>query len=313
VLAARDGDTGRPEPRMPMLVERHRKTAAVARTVGADVIVASDPATVYWLTGLEQEYEWGPPYPFSAGAVAVVDADARAHLLVSADAEVPPSAAGIVVKRFEPLSPMNDSPTAMLAARFAELGLGNVRLAIEAHAVPSQLTKGLDWVNVSAALRDVRAVKDEDEIAAIRCACEVAAVGQRTFREVARPGLREIDVYSEIRTRVQSFAGTRVPMLPDLLSGDRIREVGKPPTDRQMGSDELVLCDLIVRAGGAWSDSCSTIFLGEPTAELRRVHDACRRALDAAIAMARPGVTAGAIDLLCRQKIAGVGFAYPHH
>jgi Xaa-Pro aminopeptidase len=90
-------------------------------------------------------------------------------------------------------------------------------------------------------------------------------------------------------------------------------EVGRPPTDRIIGTDELVLCDLEARHAGHWADSCTTICTGTPTSGMRRLHDACRRTLDELIEAARPGAIAGDLDALARSRMAEVGYEYPHH
>ena len=143
--------------------------------------------------------------------------------------------------------------------------------------------------------------------------CTVVSAGQRAFRSVARVGRREIEVFSEVHAAMEATAGSRVVVLPDLMSGTRMTEVGRPPTDRVIGPDELALCDLAARHAGHWADSCTTICVGTPTTAMRRLHDACRRTLDEVIAAARPGATAGDIDALARSRMADAGYQYPHH
>src|SRR5690242_21738565 len=65
----------------------------------ADVLVASDPYTVTWLTGFAPDALWGPS-PFAAGPVAVVD-DGRVRLLVSSDEEAAAAATGCEVLAYE--------------------------------------------------------------------------------------------------------------------------------------------------------------------------------------------------------------------
>jgi Xaa-Pro aminopeptidase len=109
-------------------------------------------------------------------------------------------------------------------------------------------------------------------------------------------------------------AGTRVPVLPDLMSGPRLLEVGRPPTDRRIEAGELALCDLAARGPlGYWADSCTTICVGRPTDEMQRLHDAVRRTLDRGIALARPGVVAGDLDAELRAMMAEAGYTWPHH
>jgi Xaa-Pro aminopeptidase len=186
-------------------------------------------------------------------------------------------------------------------------------VAIDAAAIPAGILEGVRWTDVGTELRWLRTVKDPTEVAAIRRTCEVVSAGQRAFRAIARPGIREIDLFSEVHGEMERHAGQRVPVLPDLLSGPRLMEVGRPPTDRMLRAGELVLCDLAARHQGYWADSCTTICLGQPTGLMRRLHDACLTALDAVTAAARPGARAADLDSLARSIMAEAGYSYPHH
>jgi Xaa-Pro dipeptidase len=64
---------------------------------------------------------------------------------------------------------------------------------------------------------------------------------------------------------------------------------------------------------GLWGDSCSTFIDVEPTAEQRRAHAAACSALDAGLAMLRPGIRSGDIDAAVRAVLADDGWEYPHH
>ena len=112
---------------------------------------------------------------------------------------------------------------------------------------------------------------------------------------------------------MEKEAGTRVPVLPDLISGPRMALVGEPPTDRRLEAGDLALADLVVRVDGYWADSCTTICLGKPTDAMRRLHDACVRALEIGIAMTRPGTVAGDLDKRVRGAMGEAGYEYPHH
>jgi len=51
-------------------------------------------------------------------------------------------------------------------------------------------------VDVTTDMRALRMVKDADEIVAIERAAAVVSAGQRAFRAEARPGMREIELFS---------------------------------------------------------------------------------------------------------------------
>src|SRR2546426_459268 len=90
--------------------------------------------------------------------------------------------------------------------------------------------------------------------------------------------------------------GGRLAIDGHALSGPRMALVGVPPTDRRLEPGDLALADLVVRVDGYWADSCTTICLGQPTDAMRRLHDACVRALQAGFELARPGTVAGDLD-----------------
>ncbi len=286
------------------------RAGEIARSEGADSLLVTDPATVLWLTGVEQDIEFGPMYPFTAGTLVQLRTDGSGTLIISSDDEAAaPAVRGLVVKTYEAYSLGRLKP---FANARAQLDMGGL-VAIEGHSATATLLEGARWVDVGTKLRWLRTVKDGAEIAAIRKTCAVVSAGQRAFRLVARPGRREIEVFSDVHAAMEAEAGRRVPVSCDLLSGPRLMEVGRPPTDRLMATDELALCDLLARHGGQWADSCTTICLGTPTGEMRRLHDTLRRALDAVLAAARPGAVAGDLDRLARSQIAEAGYTYPHH
>ena len=290
--------------------ERCRRAGEIARAAGAGSLLVADPATVHWLTGRQQEVEFGPPYPISAGTLVQLYPDGSGRIICPIDDEAAgPAVPGLVVDTYEGYT---IGPLRPYANALAFLDLSGL-MAIEADAVAASLVAGCRWVDVTAPLRWTRVLKDSVEIDGIRATCGVVSAGQRAFRSAVRAGRREIEVFSEVHAAMEASAGGRVAVLPDLMSGTRMMEVGRPPTDRVIGPDELALCDLAARHAGQWADSCTTVCVGTPTAEMRRLHDACRRALDEVIAAARPGARAGDIDALARSRMAEAGYRYPHH
>jgi Xaa-Pro aminopeptidase len=278
--------------------------------LGAAALLASDPATVRWLTGRQAEIEFGPPYPIWAGTFVLLYPDGTGRIICNADeVAAGPPVSGLEVIPYEAYTLGELRPLANAAAAFGDAA----PLAVEPHALPLAMADGRPRIDATAALRALRVHKDASSRERIARTAVIVSAGQRAFRDVAEPGLREIEVFSAVHAAMEREAGTRVPVLPDLLSGERLAEVGQPPTDRVMGRDELALCDLAARHDGYWADSCTTICLGTPTREMVRLHDACCRALDAAIAAARPGTIAGDLDSLARGIMAGAGYSYPHH
>lgn len=276
---------------------------------GCDVIVASDPFTVAWLTGFAPDVVSGPS-PFAASPVAVVGADGRRVLVVSSDEEPPTAATGWEVRSYEGFTVGPLDPHGGQRAVLADLRVGG-RVAVEPHALPSSLASVLPagTADASGTLRRLRAVKAPAEVERIRAAIRLCDAGQAAARAAARPGLTELELWSAVTGAMEQAAGERLPLLADLVTGERTAEIGGSPGDRVLAEGDLVLCDLVPRLAGVWGDSCATFALGEPPAGAREAHARACETLDALAAALRPGAVAGDVDRLGRSA----GLDYPHH
>jgi Xaa-Pro aminopeptidase len=247
----------------------------------------------------------------------VLDPDGSITAIVSED-EAPGVAPGIATASF-PGFAVEDLDRASLAAAAALEVLGGAReLAVELDSLPGDLAlalagRGVSLTDVGESLRAARAVKDPDEIDALRAAIGIADAGQAAAREAAQAGATELSVWASVRSAMESAAGSRIPVLADLVSGGRTAEVGGPPTDRTLEAGDVVLVDLVPRLGAYWADSCSTVAVVEPEEAARQAHAAAVAALEQAVALCRPGARAADIDACARETIETAGGSYPHH
>ena len=198
-------------------------------------------------------------------------------------------------------------PLDLFAARraaLASLGLRG-RVAVEDGALP---VAGVEPVQADAhALRLLRAVKDDDEIARIRAAIASAMRARRpraprcaAASASSRPGGR-----------------CRTPWRPRPASASRCCATSRPASagarsaarrPARVREGDLAIVDLVPRLAGYFGDSCSTVAVGECPAEVRSAHARCSEALERGLAALAPGCVAGDLDALVRA-----GLDYPHH
>ena len=280
------------------------KATRVLETVGCDAFVASDPFTVTWLTGFAADETWGPN-PFAAGPLAVIRDDGTVVAIVSEDEAPALEGGGCEVVTYEGFSLGPLDTLAGRARALESLGLrGRVGLEDALFEVP-----GVTAVRADAhALRLLRAVKDDDEIARIRAAIAICDTGQAAAREALRSGVSELEAWGEVQTAMQEAAGERLSLLCDFASGGRTAEAGGPPGTRLVRNGDLAIVDLVPRVAGYWGDSCATLAIGDVPAEVRSAHARCSDALENGLAALAPGLVAGDIDTLVRT-----GLDYPHH
>jgi Xaa-Pro aminopeptidase len=289
------------------MICRRERALEIAARAGADVLVAAHPATVAWLTGYACEIETGPS-PFALTPLAIVAPGAAPVLVAS---EVDAAAADALAVETIPYTGFTLGPLEPIAgARQAlEHALGGRRAATELGSLPAALAAGLDVVDASDEILRARAVKDADEITALRAAIAVCDAGQRAAREAAEAGRTELEVWAAVHAATNEAAGGRTPILADLVSGERTAEGGGSPAGRRLAAGDPVLCDLVPRVGGYWGDSCATFTVaGEASPALRAAPARVRAALARAVELVRPGARARDVDAAIRD-----GLDYPHH
>jgi Xaa-Pro aminopeptidase len=286
--------------------DRQGAALELALAAGAEVLVCADPANVHWLTGLVVEIETGPN-PFAAAPAVLIAAGEPARLL-AAEEDLPED----LEVRVEPLAYTGFSTGPLSGiGRARELAAGVIggrRAAVDSAAARALVTAGTKPADVAAALVEARAVKDSEELEAIRKAIAVTDVGQERARAAVAEGGDELEVLAAARAAMEATAGERLPLGADLVSGPRAAAMGGGPSAHRPAPGELVLCDLAPRVAGTWGDSCATFAVGDPPAAARAAHGRVREALERAIEAVRPGAVAGAIDALTRD-----GLDYSHH
>ncbi len=291
---------------------------------GIDIVVLTSPAAVKYFSGYSFNFETGPS-PFHLLPAALIGGDIFS--LVLADNEMQPlfdTGTGITVRPYQ--SYVFEKPcesTRQFLGRIHDV-LGQwggriERVGIEQDSLPFVVAQSLteclpdaEFIDIGPDISQMRVVKDNDEIAAIRRAAELADIGQSAVLKYARPGMSELELFAKVRLEMESAAGTRVPMMTDLVSGVRTATGGGNPSNRIIGENELVLCDLTPCLNGYWGDSCNTIVVGTATAEQKRIFTLVRSALRAGIDTIRPGIPAKTVDAVMRKILAPEG-GFGHH
>lgn len=188
------------------------------------------------------------------------------------------------------------------------------RVGIDLHGVDAasldRLTRrlpGVQLVDASAILDDLRAVKDADEIAHLRLAAELTEVGIGGAIDRLRAGMSETAVNAAYQVAIQE----RV-MADDRFATFRQAEgsvsVGigadAPPV---VGPGRTVKFDMQVDISGYHSDIGRTV-AGRPTADQRALYGALLSALQALQARVRPGITFAELHRVGTRAMREAGY-----
>jgi Xaa-Pro aminopeptidase len=163
-------------------------------------------------------------------------------------------------------------------------------------------------------VEELRVVKDDDELAAIR---EAARIGTEALPELLgglREGVTERGVAQELAIQLRRRGADGLAFDPVIAFGEQAAEPHHHPGDRELRRGDLVTLDFGGRIDGYRSDMTRTVVFGTASARQQEVYELVRKAREAGLAALRSGVRCGEVDHACRQVIteAGFGDAFSH-
>lgn len=165
------------------------------------------------------------------------------------------------------------------------------------------------WVSDGDAVERLRAVKDAEELAAMR---EAAILISDVFRRVlshVRPGITELKLAAEIDYHIKLRGGDGPSFETIVASGPRSAWAHARPTSKPLRKNELVVLDHGAILRGYCSDLTRTVFVGRASGKVRGMYAAVREAQEAARQAIRPGVKAEDVDRAARGVLKRLGFA----
>ena len=294
-------------PLAPFTSEEHtaRMRRAVADAVDAGLgglLVTPGPELV-WLTGYQ------PTAITERLTVLVLVPDREPTLLVPTlerpDAEGAVGAPGLTIVDWTD----GDDPFPRASALIPEhttLGISDSAWAMHLLGLQDALP-GSSFRSLTDSLPMLRAVKDANELARLAAAGAAADATYERILGVRFAGRKETDVAADLARLLREFGHEQVDFTvvgsgpnganPHHEAGDRVIEAG-----------DTVVLDFGGLMDGYGSDTSRTVCVGEPSREIREVHEIVREAQQAGVEAVRPGVPCQEIDRAARKVIVEAGY-----
>jgi len=274
-----------------------------------DLVIVFRAEHVQWLTG------WRPAWVFSACAALSIEG----QLTLVAPNAAPDNAAAddVITYHAQWLCTLrNDQPAACATALLDafKTRLRPRRVGIEYSACFHGLTRLLanHFIDIEPELYRLRRRKDHDELAMIRQAIAGTGAMYARAREIIRPGINELEVFSELQAAVVREFGEINPSLGnDWACG----EPGGPPRNRAAHDGELYILDLGPQYRGYFADNCRTIAVsGEPSAPQRQAWEHIVKIFDHVQQNVRPGKSCRELfDEVKSQLAQAAPWEFNHH
>ncbi|HEY3542601.1 MAG TPA: Xaa-Pro peptidase family protein [Gaiellaceae bacterium] len=167
---------------------------------------------------------------------------------------------------------------------------------------------GVELTPTSGIVEELRAVKDEDELATFRKACAITDRAFERLSETQFTGRTERDVAYEL-AQIFHEEGAHEPSFEFIVgSGPTGARPHGRAGDRVIGRAELVVVDAGGIVDGYASDYTRTFSTGGVNGEMREAYDVVLAAQQAALDGIRAGITGVEADALARNVIDGSAF-----
>jgi Xaa-Pro dipeptidase len=161
-------------------------------------------------------------------------------------------------------------------------------------------------------IQPLRVIKDEDEIAAMRRAAQIADATMGAVIPQLHAGMTETDVNSLVETEMGRL-GSQFPSFGThcfVMGPNGDADVGHRANLTLKRGDSLSF-DFGCVVDGYCSDYGRTVHIGEPKQEFVRVYDLVLRAQETAIAAMRAGeITAEGLNRVARAVIESAGYGH---
>jgi Xaa-Pro aminopeptidase len=189
-------------------------------------------------------------------------------------------------------------------------GFDDEHLSVAAHAkLAEKLGTDVELVRAGGLVEQLRAVKEPEEVAAMRAAAELATAAYESLRERGLAGRTEREVAIQL-VRFMEDAGAEGPSFPPIVAAaEHGASPHAVPRDVEIPRDTLVVIDMGAMVDGYCSDCTRTLATGSPRDGALELYELVLRAQMEALAATRAGAQNRDVDAVAREIIDVAGHA----
>jgi Xaa-Pro aminopeptidase len=185
--------------------------------------------------------------------------------------------------------------------------VGFDRMPVPAHQALLRGVPQLELVDLDAVFSQLRRCKSSFEVGLLRDAARLTDKMLDAARAQTRVGAREMEIAAALATIPLSVGG-ECSFEPTVIAGVDDPVPIRRSTARTLKAGDSVMVDVGAALEGYQGDATRTFVLGPPSSAQLEAWDVVRRAYDAALNLARPGVPCKELHRVSSEIIEGAGF-----
>ncbi len=279
---------------------RGDRVAALLAGRELDCLLVTDLFNLRWLTGFT-----------GTNGACLVSAEERVFFTDFRYTDL----AAVQVPDFERVELGREMLNDLAARLHGRSGFDDEQMSVRTHAkLSDKAGEGVELVAAGGLVEELRAVKDREEVEAMRAAAQIADAAYQDVHERGLVGRTEREVALSV-ARFMEDQGAEEPSFPAIVAaaenGARPHAV---PRDVEIPAGTLVVIDMGARVDGYCSDCTRTFATGPLPDEALEVYELVRRAQAEASAAVRAGAVCPEVDAVARTIIeeAGHGKHFGH-
>jgi Xaa-Pro aminopeptidase len=193
--------------------------------------------------------------------------------------------------------------------RYRRTGFESHRVTVDDLDVLAEQAEKVELVRAPGLVEELRIVKDDTEIEALRMACAAAdrALAELIEQGGLRPGRTEREVARELESRMLDHGADSPSFDTIVAAGANSAIPHHRPTDAELATGDLVKLDFGALVDGYHSDMTRTFVLGAPADWQRELYDLVAAAQAAGRAALRPGTSVVDVDAAARGVVEAAG------
>jgi len=197
----------------------------------------------------------------------------------------------------------------LLDLKLKSIGFESTSLAYSSHqSLLERLAPDAKLIPLEHELKNLRAVKDAQELALIRRAIDISSNAFFHIMGILKEGILEREVALDMEFSMKRSGADAIGFDLIIASGKRSALPHGRADVKRIEKGDFILIDFGSGFQGYHSDQTRTVICGRPSSEQEKIYQLVKEAHDKAIEKVRPGIPISEVDGAARDHIRNQGY-----
>jgi Xaa-Pro aminopeptidase len=197
----------------------------------------------------------------------------------------------------------------LLNLKLREIGFESAFLPFSAYQfLTERLASEARILPLEDELKNLRAVKDAQELTLMRRAIDISSNAFSQITEMLKEGVVEREVALEMESMMKRSGADAIGFDIIIASGKRSALPHGKASGKRIEKGDFVLVDFGSGFQGYYSDQTRTVVCSNPSREQQKIYQIVKEAHDRAIEKVKPGIPLGEVDGAARDHIRNQGY-----